>query len=120
MDCTTREIIEEVWTQICLHDFSNTVRGKKSGKNWKNFSLWGGHFKNTMKVDPKTSPNAGTYWLRPHSPLTSISTFMLAGDYVLANANSPESREIIRMEAACTSGKEAAIALINLVNKFNH
>ena len=106
--CTTKEVIKEVWVQICMHFFDSTISGEISGKNWKRQCLVGGYFQNTMKENPKTSPNAKTYWLRPHSPRTNIPCFFLAGDYVLANANSSDAREVTRMELACTSGKIAA------------
>lgn len=111
-NCSFSEVMTETWHQF-TRNMRNVLRGTVTGKDWPNHALaravpWQSYYSSAgllVTTEPKTSPNAGTWNLRP-GPICEFSNVVLAGDYVR------NGREITRMESAARSGTLAAAIIL--------
>lgn len=119
--CTQEEMFQECWyqitqTSVCqdrgiprcgIPSYKPLNQYKPNfGYLWYSFQ-WDPERKETLTWEPKFSPNAGTWKLRPETEKFIHNNLLIAGVY----SKNPE--EIATMDAAAQSGVRAAISLLN-------
>ena len=116
MECSRHEVEEEVWLQIIATESLSSLVEPESGIALAHLKpvrihLWdacvdvvgGGLFTS----EPKTSPNSGTWKLRP-SVTCDVDNLLFATSYTKG------SREMILMDAAAEAGSNAARQILGI------
>lgn len=113
-DCTREQVEHEVWHQIIHSSFARDTRGATTGTALGNIRpvsvrlfdsyQWDSRTQRLETREVKTSPNAGTWELRPETVYKKNALF--------ATSFTRNSREMVLMDAAAEAGVNAAMVIL--------